>query len=53
MKYHYLSGVRKSLREAYCNYIWWAVTIFIIVFAYDILFNYSRWFTDIIVWTWK
>jgi hypothetical protein len=51
MKYHYQTGVQKTLGERCCKSIWLAIGVFAALMIWDMLFNYSRIFIDLLVWT--
>lgn len=53
MKYHYLSGVKKSFWERYRHIFWGAVAIFVLVLLYDMFVNNCSLFIKLMIWTWQ
>ncbi len=51
MTYHYQHGTRQTFYDRYAKYLWRGITIFAMVMTYDIIFNYSRLFIKILIWT--
>jgi RsiW-degrading membrane proteinase PrsW (M82 family) len=53
MKYHYLTGVKKSPAEQYGRLVKWLLAALILIAIWDLAFNYCGIFIEIMVWTWE